>query len=100
MNAKSLLIGLTVSFALSSGLAAEKVKNPPAAPAKKVKAVPEAPQTEKNVRLTGSYIKRDVRRNCVVTDGPTSVYVIDSEAIRNSGAYDLSQLLLRRGFRR
>ncbi len=60
----------------------------------------QAPQKESNVTLTGSYIKRDVRRNGMITDGPGQVIVLDSQAIRNSGASDLNDLLIRRGLRR
>lgn len=57
-------------------------------------------QKEKNVALTGSYIKRNVRRRGVVTDGPDPVFVLDRKAIDLSGASDLSQVLFRTGFRR
>jgi len=57
-------------------------------------------QKEKNVALTGSYIKRNVRRQGVVTDGPDPVFVIDRRTIDLSGASDLSQVLFRTGFRR
>ncbi len=55
-----------------------------------------APRQEK-VALTGSYIKRDVRRNGQITDGPSPVAVIDNKTIQNSGAADLRQLLNRQG---
>ena len=55
---------------------------------------------KENTALTGSYIKRDVKRSGVVTDGPNPVYVVDHDSIQTSGASDLSQVLLRRGFRR
>ncbi len=100
MKTKCLLIALGIGFLASAAVAAEKVKDGKATPQKQPKAVPEAPHVEKNVALTGSYVKRDVRRNGVITDGTTPVFVLDSDAIRNSGAADLSQLLLRRGFRR
>ncbi len=99
MNAKTLLIALSIGSALAtSGIAAEKVK--PKSKEKQVKPAPQTVPVEKNVLLTGSYIKRDVRRDGLITDGPLPVYVLDSEAIRTSGAADLSQLLLRRGFHR
>ena len=47
--------------------------------------------------LTGSYIKRNVRRSGQITDGPNQVMVLDSEAIRRSGASDVRELLVRRG---
>ena len=47
--------------------------------------------------LTGSYIKKEVHRSGVVTDGPDPVFVIDSNAIRNSGASNVRELLAFRG---
>jgi len=77
---------------------AEKTKDKAAlkAASKKKKA---APRKEK-VALTGSYIKREVRRNGQITDGPSPVAVLDSKAIQNSGAADLRQLLTRQGVSR
>jgi hypothetical protein len=103
MKTRTLLIALTVGFAAMGAIAADKVKpTAPAKPAteKQTKSVPPGAIVEKDTALTGSYIKRDVRRSGVITDSPSAVYVLDSETIRNSGAADLSQLLLRRGFRR
>jgi|SRR5690348_2484557 len=57
-------------------------------------------ETERKVALTGSYIKRDMRRNGIVTDGAHPVVVLDSEAIRNSGAADLREALVFRGLGR
>lgn len=57
-------------------------------------------QKSPKVALTGSYIKRDIRRSGFITDGANNVAVLDSEMIRKSGATDLSQLLLRSGYRR
>jgi hypothetical protein len=54
----------------------------------------------RQVALTGSYIKRDINRSGVVTDGSNPVVVLDSEAIKNSGAGDLRELLLFRGISR
>jgi uncharacterized protein YdeI (BOF family) len=57
----------------------------------------QAPHEEKNAEVTGSYIKRTIRRNGQITDGPYQVVVIDQKAIRDSGASDLRQLLNRQG---
>jgi hypothetical protein len=54
----------------------------------------------KEVIRTGSMVKREVRRAGIITDGHQNLYVIDSEMIKNSGAFTLSQVLLRRGFTR
>ena len=55
---------------------------------------------EKMMTLTGSYIKSDIRRSGFITDGARPVAILDSKTIRNSGAADLSQLLIRTGYRR
>ena len=47
--------------------------------------------------LTGSYIKRPVRRAGEITDGSSQVLVLDSKTIADSGAADLKQLLMLRG---
>lgn len=63
------------------------------------KTTPPTPKDEQ-VILTGSYIKRDVKRAGRITDGPTQVLVIDRKAIERSGASDLKQLLVRYGLNR
>ena len=50
--------------------------------------------------LTGSYIKKETRRKGIITDGADRVFVIDNATIQNTGAADLKQVLVRRGFRR
>jgi outer membrane cobalamin receptor len=50
--------------------------------------------------LTGSRIKRTVRRSGRITDGPFNVVVIDRATIEHSGAADLKQLLARQGLGR
>jgi hypothetical protein len=101
MKLASLTIALTILLSSSSlVLAADKSSEKPKGAkqvktekAKKVKASHRQPQ----VALTGSYIKRNVSQDGVVTDGPDPVYVLDSNAIRNSGASDLRELLVFRG---
>ena len=70
--------------------------------AKSAKAKPQLaaskPSSGSKTTLTGSYLPREVRRSGMITDGPYSVAVIDSDMIRSSGASDLQQLLVRRGF--
>ena len=103
MKPVSLILALTFALAATSGaVAADKAKQAESAKAavkqtKKVKS--SAPQTEQQVSLTGSYIKRDIRRNGIVTDGPNPLYVLDRRSIEVSGGADLSQVLLRSGFR-
>ena len=103
MKPTSLIVALMLACAVSSSaLAGEKTKDTKQtkpATLEQSKAKSEVPQKEQQVALTGSYIKRDVRRNGVVTDSPSPVYVLDRNAIERSGAGDLSQVLIRTGFR-
>src|SRR5258708_881428 len=104
MKLTSLIVALTLASLTSSALASDKTKDanatksPVAQQPKKVKA--KAPQKQNQVALTGSYVKRDFQRNGMVTDGPNPVFVLDSQSIDTSGASDLRQLLIRRGFTR
>lgn len=100
-----MVLAMAIAFGAASGaVAADKkdkqTKDKPAnvQPAAKPKTA--SGTVKENTALTGSYIKRDVKRSGVVTDGPTPVYVLDHDSIQTSGASDLSQVLLRRGFRR
>jgi hypothetical protein len=63
-------------------------------------AAPKRPVHKDVVTVTGSHLKRSVRQEGVIAVGPNPVYIIDHDSIRNSGASDLSQLLMRSGFRR
>ncbi len=87
-----------------AGLAAEKAdgKAQEAKQTKIVKTKKSAAKSQKteNVALTGSYIKKDIHRNGIVTDGVAPVAVLDEEMIRNSGAADLREVLVRRGLNR
>jgi hypothetical protein len=105
MKLASLAIALTILlssslFVLGADKPAAKSKTSKPAKVEKAKKVAKPAQRQESIALTGSYIKRDVRRNGVVTDGPDPVYVLDSEAIRNSGAADLRELLVFRGVNR
>ena len=94
-----------LAFVLASAIGAfaadkpaDKHKNTKPAKVNKVdKAAEKSGKPARKVALTGSYIKQDVRRNGIVTDGSNPVVVLDSEAIRNSGAADLRELLIFRG---
>jgi hypothetical protein len=90
---------------VAGGLGAEKpagkaneAKSTKVAEPKKASANAQG-KTER-VALTGSYIKKDIRRNGIVTDGANPVVVLDQEMIRNSGAADLRQLLVLKGLSR
>jgi hypothetical protein len=105
MKLASLAIALTILlssslFVLGADKPTDKSKATKPAKVEKAKKVAEPTQRHEQVVLTGSYIKRDIRRDGVVTDGPDRVYVLDSNAIRNSGAADLRELLVLRGLSR
>jgi hypothetical protein len=97
---KTLLIAtLTVAFASLSALASDKeTKNAketkPATTAVKEKAKAVTIQ-KREVILTGSNIKREVRQDGQVTDAPNSLSIIDRKAIERSGVADVRQLLSR-----
>jgi len=99
MKTTLLTATLIVAFASSVALASDKetkdTKNTKAsATAAKEKAKPtEAPKRE--VVLTGSNIKRVVRKDGQVTDGPNSLTIIDRNTIERSGAADVRQVLAR-----
>jgi hypothetical protein len=95
---------IAVAFLLAAplgGFASDKPSAKPKDTSKtkvtKTDKAAKADKGQRQVALTGSYIKTDVRRNGVVTDGSNPVVVLDNEAIRNSGAADLRQLLVFRG---
>jgi outer membrane receptor for monomeric catechols len=87
----------TVSTAFASEQETESKK---AKPAKATQQLEAPKQKSTKEALTGSYVKSDVRRTGSITDGARNVAVVDSNMIRRSGAADLSQLLIRTGYRR
>ncbi len=93
--AVSALLGLP-ALAEQKANDTSKSKAPPKTTAK---AKPKTKAQQGEV-YTGSYIKQDVRRNGHITDGPNPLYVIDSKAIKNSGASTVRDLLMRGGFNR
>ncbi len=103
-NAKLMLCAVSLLAGLTVALAGEGTNKPQADKAtstKKTKAVvqKETPgvRTEKNMELTGSYVKQTIHRSGQITDGASPVWVLDQKAIANSGATDLRQLLTRQG---
>lgn len=108
MKKTPVMLALAVVLGAASGaLAADKTqdkatKDKPAnnQTAAKPQAAADTSRVKENTALTGSYIKRDVKRSGVVTDGVNPVYVLDHSSIQTSGGSDLSQVLLRSGFRR
>ena len=101
MLAVAITIGVA-STALAADKTDKKAKDKPSTTqtAAKGKAADNSAPQKENTALTGSYIKRDVKRSGVITDGPNPVYVLDQSVVQTSGASDLSQVLLRKGFRR
>ena len=94
----ALALGLTAgTIACASEPAAGKATDTISARAKPRFAAPR-PSSGSKTPHTGSYLPREVRRSGMITDGPYNVAVIDSDMIQNSGASDLQQLLVRRGF--
>lgn len=69
-------------------------------PAKAVAVAKSIKPGQKAEVLTGSYIARSYRKDGCITDGPSQVIVLDEEAIRQSGATTVAELLARRGLRR
>jgi hypothetical protein len=112
MKKTPMMLALAITLGAASGALADdkkqdkQAKEKPANSQAAGKAQPakaaanNTAQKKENTALTGSYIKRDVKRNGVVTDGPNPVYVLDQDAVQTSGASDLSQVLVRKGFRR
>ena len=104
MKTTSLIVALAVLTATATGVRASETTTshqPTRGFVKRTKAVQgSAIKDEKNVMLTGSYIRRDVRRQGVITNGPNPVYVLDQKTIAITGAFDLSQVLVHSGFRR
>jgi len=101
---KTLLVAtLTVAFASSSALASDKetkdTKETKRSAAEAVKGKADKAKKgaaqKQEVLLTGSNIKRQVRKDGQVTDGPNSLTIIDQKAIQGSGVADVRQVLLR-----
>ena len=68
----------------------------PAAEKGKTAAQP-APRRSADEPLTGSYLKSNIRRSGMITDGPSQVVVIDHKWIERLGASDVRQVLVRTG---
>ena|SRR6266567_1298697 len=64
---------------------------------KKVQSEKAKRAPDEGTPLTGSLIKRNVRRAGEITDSSSQVLVLDRDAIERSGASDLKQVLIRRG---
>jgi len=94
----TLILALASSSAFASDKDAKDAKEtkPSTAAAAKEKAkTKQATMKKREVLLTGSNIKREVRRDGQVTDAPNSLTIIDRKAIERSGAADVRQVLAR-----
>src|SRR5947208_1422060 len=95
MKRASLIIALALGFAAALGAFADDqakgTKPSNTSTAKESKNAKVRAAQKEHVALTGSYIKRDIRRNGIVTDGPSPVFVVDRHTIDTSGAADLRQ---------
>lgn len=106
MKFTSSVVALTLLLASAVGALAADKSTERAKEAKQTKtggnekAAAKRVSRQNQVALTGSYIKRNVHRNGLVTDGVSPVVVLDSDTIRNSGAADLRELLVFRGVSR
>jgi hypothetical protein len=99
MKRAAFILVLTLSFATASAFAGDPANDAKSTKTASVKDSKKSKAKTEQIALTGSYIKRDVRRDGLVTDGPNPLYVLDRKIIDTSGAADLSQVLIRSGFR-
>jgi hypothetical protein len=102
MKTTSIELGLVVLLAAAlSAVADNKPKDTkaekPVLAEKDKKATAKTYGEVRKERLTGSYIKQDIRREGLITDGPNLVQVIDSGMIRRSGAATVQQVLVNTG---
>ena len=90
------ILAIACSTAIASDKDKKDAKETKAATAATAKEKAKAKAAQKQeVLLTGSNIKREVRKDGQVTDGPNSVAIIDQKAIQRSGMADVSQVLAR-----
>jgi hypothetical protein len=104
MKTTSLLLATAIVLGAGSwALAVDKEKAKDdrkaqsSAAGKKTKARAESAGKQERIALTGSYLKQNVKRNGLITDGANQVVVVDREMIEQSGASDLKQVLAHRG---
>ena len=96
LSVLTILSALLITLNASAGDSPAKKESAPSKTAKRGSK----DKKETTELLTGSYIKREVRRTGLITDGADRVFVIDNATLQNTGAADLKQVLARRGFRR
>ena len=95
--AATLILAIAASSAIASDKDTKDAKQtkPTTATTAKVKTKPTTTVKKQEVLLTGSNIKREVRRDGQVTDAPNSLTIIDRKAIERSGVADVRQVLAR-----
>jgi len=100
----ALLLAISASVAADKPSAAQPTADKPApAPATTVKKtdVNTKPAAQKEVNVTGSYIKQTVDKHGVLASvGASSLIIIDSETIRRTGASSIPDLFRRTGYAR
>jgi outer membrane cobalamin receptor len=96
MKVRSISLSLCL-VCCASLLSAAETNQPPQKALSATDSNKSVGSTQTNAVLTGSYIKRPIKRNGQITDGPSQVIVVDSNAIERSGARDLKQLLIQQG---
>ena len=102
MNTVPISIFLIALFTAATTLASEKSKdgkNTKSARDDAGKATTRIVEKKDGILLTGSHLRRDVRRTGRITDGSSQVVVVDRQEIDRSGAGDLRQLLAHTGVR-
>jgi hypothetical protein len=99
---KPIVLALALTFVGGFAFGADHVKDVKQAktqtPEKAKSPVASKKKKQKNdTPLTGSYLQQRVRRNGQITDGPSQLLVLDSDAIQRTGATDIKQALSRSG---
>jgi len=94
MNTKSacLIVSLTLTTAVLASAADKISKEAKPTPKQKPALQHKLTGTETTIE-TGTNIKQKVHRYGLITDGTSEVLVIDSDAIRRSGANSIAQAL-------
>ena len=108
MRTTCLKLGLALALVALPGLllagetnTVTQAKAPRHTKAKTVVTAPKAKAKTKpaETTITGSLIKKPIKRNGMITDGTSQVLVLDQDAFRAAGAADIMQALNRRGVR-
>jgi hypothetical protein len=100
-------IGLLIAFMLAlatapTALGSDKAKDAKtkARAAEQNKKANAQSAKQQKITVTGSYIKQTVRPDGTVPEGPSPLHVISASEIQQSGASDVAQLLIKKGYNR